>query len=245
MKTQNYFVILFVYLSIFGLMDCAIAADAPKTPHQIIAKLRDRMYVVGETTGQFDRYVKAEAEAVQQIRDFVSGKGEKTAFIEKNNIGQTPLMAAAFKGYSEVIAELLKQQNVKDSIDDVNPKGMTAWLYANFAFQQSFWSCNPTAFDNPFVAVPLFVTRPYYTESSENPYKKTRRLLEAAGAKADMQQAKQMWLEMCKLQDDSTRQRVESADDLLDAVISDGAEKLEENAAKYYEMMQGPPPKAR
>jgi hypothetical protein len=238
MKTQNYFVILFVYLSIFGLMDCVMATDALKTPHQIIAKLRDRMYVVGETSGQFDRYVKAEAEAVQQIRDFASNKGEKAAFIEKNNIGQTPLMVAAFKGYSEVIAELLRQQNVKDSIDDVNPKGMTAWTYANFALGQSMWSCNPTAFDNPFVFVPLFVTQPYYTEASENPYKKVRRLLEAAGAKADMPQAKQMWLEMCKLQDDSTREKVESSDDLLEAVLSDGAEKLKAFTIRQREKME-------
>jgi hypothetical protein len=227
MKTQNYLVlVLFIYGLKFGLIDCIAAADTLQTPHQIIAKLQDRMYVVGETNPQLDRYVKAEAEAVQQIRDFASNKEEDAAFIEKNNIGQTPLIAAAFMGYSEIVAELLNQQNVKDSINDVNPKGMTAWMYANFASRQSMWSCNPTAFDNPFVFVPLFVTQPYYTESSENPYKKIRRLLEVAGAQVNMQQAKQIWLDTCKLAEASTRQRVESADDLLEAVLADGKEKL-------------------
>lgn len=218
-------IVLLACCAILELFNVAIAGDSPKKPHQVIADLRQRMYAIGETTGRLNDFVEAERKAAADIRIYVAD-GDPTALIEKNNIGQTPLMAAAFMGYSELVSELLKSDNVRNSIDDVNPKGVSAWLYATIAFRQALWVCNPTAFTDPFTWVPLFVTQPYYMQSAENPYRKTRRLLEEAGAKPGLEQAKQFWQDTCKLQDERTRAKVQESSDLLETLLTEGTETL-------------------
>ncbi|MDQ5946301.1 MAG: hypothetical protein QG619_1724 [Pseudomonadota bacterium] len=218
-------IVLLVCCAILELFNTAIAGDSPKKPHQVIADLRQRMYAIGETTGRFNDFVEAERKAATDIQTYIAG-GDPTALIEKNNTGQTPLMAAAFMGYSELVSELLKSDNVRKSVDDVNPKGVSAWLYANMAFRQAVWVCNPTAFKDQFTWVPLFVTQPYYMQSAENPYRRTRRLLEESGAKTGLEQAKKLWQDTCKLQDERTSTKVQESNDLLETVLAEGAEKL-------------------
>lgn len=207
----------------FCLSDVSFAADGPKKPHQIIDELRQRMYAIGETTGRYGDFVEAEQKAAVEIRKFIVS-GDSIGLVETNDIGQTPLMAAAFMGYSELVSELLKSDKVRNAINDTNPKGMSAWLYANFAYRQAVWVCNPAVFKDPFSFIPLFVTQPYYLQSAENPYKKTRRLLEDAGAKADLAKAKQYWLDTCKSQSGTMRTKVQESSDLLDTVVTEGTE---------------------
>lgn len=198
-----------------------------KKPHQIISDLRQRMYVIGETTGKLENFSDAEISAASEIQDYVAG-GDPAMLIEPDDTGQTPLMAAAYMGYADVVGELLKSDAVRRTMDDKNPKGLSAWIYSNIAFRQALWACNPTVFNDVFRFVPLYVTQPYYLESSENPYKKTRRLLEAAGAKADLTQAKQFWQDNCKQQTASTRKKVQQSRDLLDTVLPEGAKILKQ-----------------
>ena len=202
-----------------------------KKPHQIISDLRQRMYVIGETTGKLENFSDAEISAVSEIQDYVAG-GDPAMLVEPDSTGQTPLMAAAYMGYADVVGELLKSDEVRRTMDDKNPKGLSAWIYANIAFRQALWACNPTVFNDVFRFVPLYVTQPYYLESSENPYRKTRRLLEAAGAKADMAQAKQFWQGNCKQQTAATRKKIQHSRDLLDTVLSEGAEILKQYSAR-------------
>lgn len=217
-------------LSNFGL---ALGAESPKKPHQVINDLRQRMYTIGETNPKLERFIEAEKKAAAEIREYVSG-GDPSGLIQKNNTGQTPLIAAAFMGYSEVVSELLKSEAVKSVIDEENGIGMSAWLSSNIAYRQTMWACNPKVFDAPFAFVPLFVTQPYYLQP-EAPYKKTRRFLEAAGAKADLVKAKQFWQDNCKSQSDVTRNRVQESGDLLETVLAEGAETL----ARFLSEKQG------
>jgi hypothetical protein len=218
--------VLLACFAILELFNVAIAEDNLRKPHQVIADLRQRMYTIGETTGRFNDFVEAERKAAIDIRTYIAD-GDPTALTEKNNAGQTPLMAAAFMGYSNLVNELLKSDNVRKSIDDVNPKGVSAWLYTNMAFRQAMWVCNPTAFKDPFTWVPLFVTQPYYIQSAaQNPYRRTRHLLEEAGAKTSIEQAKQLWQDTCKLQDEHIRAKVQESNDLLETVLTESAESL-------------------
>ena len=209
----------------FGASNVSLVhADGnPKKPHQSIADLQQRMYAIGETSGRYSDFIDAEQNAVLEIRSYVAA-GDPGALVEKNSAGDTPLMASALMGYSAVVGELLKSDRVRAAIEETNPKGMSAWIYANMAFRQAIWVCNPTVFKDPFSWVPLFVTQSYYVQSSENPYKKTRRLLEGAGAKASMNQAKAEWQETCKLQDENSRAKVQSSKDLLETVLAEGNE---------------------
>lgn len=217
--------LIFAFVLLMSTAYPTFAADSLKKPHQIINDLRDRMYVIGETTGKFEQFVEAEHKAVQDIHKYARG-AELSALVERNQQGQTPLMAAAFSGYSEIVAELLNYGIVKEGINDVDSKGMSAWIYVNFALRQAMGACNLDALNNPFTFVPLFVTLPYYQQSTENPYKKSRRLLEAAGAKADMQAAKGYWMDICKLQDNITKGKVQKTNDLLVTVIEEGTERF-------------------
>jgi len=224
MNLKRRCLILFFILSSF--VTVAYADGNQKNPHQVINELRDRMYVIGETSGKFDKFIDAEHKAAQDIHEYASTTTDLTALIEKNKQGQTPLMVAAFMGYSEVVAELLNYNIVKENINEVNPKGISAWVYTNFAFRQAMWVCNPSVFKAPFTLVPLLVTQPYYQQSAENPYKRTRRLLEEAGAKTDMLAVKGFWMDTCKLQEDNTRKKVENSKDILDTVLDEGAEQF-------------------
>lgn len=211
------------------------SGDTAKKPHQLINELRQRMYVIGETTGSYSGFILEELIAAEQMRNYIHRRIDPTALVEKNESGQTPLMAAAFMGYAELVKELLKSDTVKRGIDDLNLQGLSAWLYANLAFRQAAWACNPTILDNPFGLVPLLVTQPYYQESAESPYKTTRRLLEEAGAKADLAQAKQSWQVNCKQQISATRKKVEESSDLLDTVLTEGGEILKRFEAQQEE----------
>lgn len=226
MNSPSQSTFLFTFVLLMGVACPTFAADNPKKPHQVINDLRQKMYAIGETTGKLDQFVAAERKAAQDIHEFATGTSGPATLAEKNAQGQTPLMAAAFMGYSEVVTELLKHDIVKESINEVNPKGISAWVYATLAFRQALWVCNPATLKDPFTIVPLLVTQPYYQQSTENPYKKTRRLLEAAGAKTDMLAAKDIWMDTCKLQDEATKEKVEKADDLLAMLLDEGAKKI-------------------
>ncbi|MBS1229470.1 MAG: Ankyrin repeat (3 copies) [Proteobacteria bacterium] len=221
------FRIIPIALSVFLLTNCGLAsgADTPRKPHQIVGDLRQRMYAIGETNPKLERFVDAEQKAAAEIREYIRGGFDPLNLVEKNETGQTPLIAAAFMGYSEVVNELLKSDAVRGAIDETNKTGMSAWLSSNLAFRQTLWACNPKVFDAPFTLVPLLVTQIYYLQP-DNPYKKTRRALEEAGAKADLAQAKQFWMDNCKTQSDVTRNRVQESGDLLETVLTEGAETL-------------------
>lgn len=197
----------------------------PEKPHQVIRDLRQRMYIIGERTGLFSEMATAEQKAVVDLRDY-STRGDPNGLVEKDGAGQTPLIAAARMGYSELVAELLKSGEVQRQINNVDSKSLSAWLVTNMAFGQAMWSCNPTMFNDPFSFVPWMVMQPYYLKSEENPYKKTRSLLERAGATKNMEQAKRWWLENCTSQNDRTRTKVQTSADVLETVISDGDEVL-------------------
>lgn len=198
---------------------------APKRPHQVVRDLRQSMYRIGERTGRFSDMSVAERDAAAEILDY-NQRGDPNGLVEKDGAGQTPLIAAARMGYSELVAELLKSGEVQRQINNVDSKGLSAWLVTNMAFGQAMWSCNPTMFNDPFSFVPWVVVQPYYLKSEENPYKKTRSLLERAGATKNMEQAKRWWLENCKSQNDRTRTKVQASADVLETVISDGDEVL-------------------
>jgi hypothetical protein len=222
---ERNFAVLVCTIACQFCVEFAGAGEEPRTPHQVIAELQQRMYAIGETTGRYADFIDAEQNAALAIRAYVKD-GDSAALVEKNKSGDSPLMASAQMGYSSVVAELLKSEKVRLEIGAANPNGMSAWIYANMALRQAIWVCNPTVFKNPFSWVPVFVTQPYYLESAENPYKKTRRLLESAGARADMSRAKVVWQDTCKLQSDATRSRVQSSDDLLETVLKEGTEEL-------------------
>ena len=202
----------------------ACAADAPRRPHAILAALRQSMYVVGETSGRHADLDKAERGAAMEMARAIVG--DPDGVVEKSLADQTPLMAAAAAGYARVTSTLLQSPRVRASIGEVDRTGATAWTLASLALRQSAWVCNPQILDDPFMWVPLMVVQPCYVEAETNPYRRTRELLEAAGAVPDPDAARRIWQRFCTNQNDTVRARVDAASDLQGAVLAEGAAVL-------------------
>jgi hypothetical protein len=198
-------------------VSAATAADAPRDPMAVLNSLADRIYVLGETTGDAAAMLAAEEKAADEIRQYIAN-GATNGLLAQDKGKASPLAAAAYMGYPNVVTALLTSQLVRAHINDADEVGVTPWIAANFSMRQSLWLCNPAVFSDPFRFVPLFVTQPYYLSKPASPYAKTREVLEKAGASADMTKAKTVWLTTCKNQSDETKARVQASADLQKTV---------------------------
>lgn len=200
----------------------ATAADAQRDPTAVLNSLADRIYVLGETSGKVADMIAAEAKAAGEIRQYVAS-GSTDGLLAKEKGKQSPLAAAAYMGYPNVVAALLTSNLIRAHINDADEMGVTPWIAANLSMKQSLWTCNPAIFDNPYKFVPMFVTQPYYISNPTPPYKKTREVLEEAGVSSDMIKAKEVWLTNCKNQSDEAKTRVQASTDLQKTVQELGA----------------------
>jgi hypothetical protein len=190
----------------------------------VISHLADRMYVVGETTARLPDFENAINEARKAIKDLAAADGE--LLTKKDTSGATPLITASYLGYAGVVEDLLAYKQVKDAINDVDSNGFSAWIAANFTAREALWVCNPMVLKDPFKIVPILVEQPYYSSGPEAPYVKVRRMLEEAGARHDMDEAKRLWASFCQYQDSTTREATTSSSDLQDYVRKAGQERL-------------------
>src|SRR5690349_8479943 len=124
--------ILAIVLSVVRIP--AFGAEDQKTPYQIIIALHDRMYVVGETNGKLQNLLDAEQKAAAEIARYIQDGNDPGGLVEKKTKGQTPLVMAAFWGYPDVVSELLKSETVRNSIEEVDDEGKSAWIASNLAF---------------------------------------------------------------------------------------------------------------
>lgn len=206
-------------------VSAANAADPPRDPMAVLNSLADRIYVLGETSGKAADMVAAEEKAADEIREYIA-TGATDGLLAKDKGKQSPLAAAAYMGYPNVVAALLTSHLVIAHMNDADEMGVTPWIAANLSMRQALWTCNPAIFNDPFKFVPMFVTQPYYLSQPMSPYTKTREVLEKAGAQSDAPKAKAVWLTNCKNQSDETRARVEASSDLQKTVQELGAAAL-------------------
>jgi hypothetical protein len=175
------------------------------------------MYVLGETGGKVADMVAAEQKAAEEVRSYVAS-GATDGLLAKEKGGQSPLAAAAYMGYPNVVAALLTSSVIRSHVNDADEMGLTPWIAANLSMKQSLWTCNPAVFDNPYKFVPMLVTQAYYTSNPIPPYKKTRDVLEAAGAASNMGKARDVWLANCTSQSDEAKTKVRASTDLQKTV---------------------------
>ena len=206
-------------------MSATDAADLPRDPLAVLNSLADQIYVVGETSGKAADMVAAEEKAADEIRQYI-GTGSTDGLLAKEKGKQSPLAAAAYMGYPNVVAALLTSKLVVAHINDADEMGVTPWIAANLSMRQSVWTCNPAVFEDPFKFVPMLVTQPYYISGAVPPYKKVREVLEKSGASSDVTKAKEVWLTTCKNQSDETRTKVQTSTDLQKTVQELGAADL-------------------
>ncbi len=213
-------------LSVLVTFSCTSnAAELPRDPLAVIGALANSIYVLGEMSGKVEEMVAAEEKAAEEIRQYVA-KGSTGGLLEKEYGKQSPLAAAAYMGYPNVVAALLTSDLVRAHINDADSMGMTPWISASFSMRQSLWTCNPAVFGNPYKFVPMVVTQRYYMSNTVAPYRKTREVLEAAGAAPENMRAKEIWLTNCKDASDDTRAKVQVSNDLQKTLQELGAVAL-------------------
>ena len=192
--------------------------EAQDTPDKNIARLADRIYALGETSGgDAASWDGAEAFALDGLRKI--GATNPALLAQPNAGGETPLIRASYRGFAVVVEELLKYPEVVKNIH-LKQNEADAWILANFAARPGMLACNPQIATNAFSFVPLIVTQPYY--DNRNPYPKIRAMLEKAGAKADIGAAKALWAKVCKNQALETAKAVADAADMQLAVMGAG-----------------------
>lgn len=215
------------------------AADIPREPMTVLNALADRMYALGETSGKASDMIAAEEKAAEEVRLYIAS-GATEGLLEKAKVQQSPLLAAAYMGYPNVVAALLASGLVRSHINDAGEMGLTPWIAANLSMKQSLWTCNPAVFDNPFKFVPMVVTQPYYLLNPAAPYMKTRELLEKAGAQADVAKAKEAWIANCKNQSPDAEAKVRASTDLLKTLSELSAADLNAQLLKLQQRANGP-----
>jgi len=136
------------------------AADLPRDPLAVLNSLVDQIYVVGETSGKAADMVAAEEKAADEIRQYIGGGSTDGLLEEKGK--KSPLAAAAYMGYPNVVAALLTSKLVVAHINDADEMGVTPWIAANLSMRQSLWTCNPAVLEDPFKFVPMLVTQPIH-----------------------------------------------------------------------------------
>jgi len=198
------------------------AADSPREPSVVLNGLPDRIYVIGETSANLAEMIEAEAKAAEEISRYIAS-GAVEGLQSKDKGQQSLLATAAYMGYPNVVAALLKSSLVREHINDADEMGLTPWIAANFSMRQSLWSCRPAVFEDPYKFVPMFVTQLYYIGNPVPPYRKVRELLEQAGARVDLAKAKDIWLNNCTGQSADAASRVRASTDLLKTVQELGA----------------------
>jgi len=212
----------------FGQANAPAATNSridPASPHGIIARLADNIYVAGETSAS--GFATAFQQRRADLQAFMQANPDSEQLVEQHpRSGYTPLQSAAGYGYAEIVEELLKSQRVLQHLNDTDRNGLTAWAQASLAFRISIWACNPKIWDNPLRMIPYFVTHPVYTEGNGARYRHTRALLEQAGAIRDSEVPRAFWQKSCVNQTPEIRAKMAAATDPLDVAVDEGIAAL-------------------
>lgn len=204
---------------VFGVP--CLARDAPaRSAHEVIATLRAQMTKIGGERGRLADFLAAQRAAAATMRELVA-QGEPEQLVERDRKGRTPLMEAAYMGYPKLVEALLASDVVRAGIEARDDRDLSAWLLVNLPLQQAMWVCHRGVRNSPRVLAPLMAVQTYYLLSPQNPYREARRLLEQAGAEADMGAARETWQSVCRHQESRTRERIAAADDVLEAVLEE------------------------
>lgn len=222
MKTRSSALVLLA--CVFWAFEAPAVEDL-KTPHEIIAQLRSHIVAIGKSTAKQDDFDTATRAAVDDLNTFIASNRMPEALTTKDSWGKTPLNAAAYMGYSEIVAILLAQPSVKIALNEPDDIGMTPWGYAVFAPRQSAFACNPQIFTSPFSWSSLHMSHPYYAH--RNPYAAVKKQLEEAGATIDVETARQQWHDICKNQTSQTRLAVKASNNIQGTVIDEGERTLQ------------------
>gem|GEM_PF-3185738 len=181
---------------------------------ETFAQLRDRMYVIGETSGDLQKW-NAEVEgAAAHLAWWMKDPAHRVELTQKLK-KYTPLGFAVREGWAPVVEVLLTFEEVRKGLETPQDHGFTPWQLANIAPNLALLVVNRSLKGgNPFALIPYMVKLPYFAHGGFAPYARTRLALERAGAKVDVAALKKALLGM-KLLPKATRKALATSKDVL------------------------------
>lgn len=181
---------------------------------ETLSTLSDRMYVIGETSGELKEWDAEVAGAAEHIAKRMKDPSYHGELIRPFADEVTPLTFASMNGYPQVVDELLRHESVRQALEQPGPHGLTPWQLSNLAPELTLLVINPTIRSDAWRLIPYLVKTPYYTHDAYAPYERVRASLEAAGATKDLAPLRAFLANSAVCPDD-IKQRVRAANDVL------------------------------
>ena len=202
-----------------GLLPAVSFADELPAGLSAIKGFGNTIYQMAERTGgSAAEWDQAEADLLAELQSLREQRLLQPAQLDGK--GRTLLIQAAAEGYAFVVSYLLTLDEVKDTLDVADRRGLTAYAHSQLALRQTLLACFPDVEQmNPFVAVPFLVKQPYYQHRA--PYPQIAQMLAEAGAATGVEVARAMFLDRCETADPALRAEVAIADDLQAVLVGE------------------------
>lgn len=197
-------------------------AQPAKTPRQLIDHLGVDIRQSLENSKAGKTPEDLERAVADQITGLIGSAEGHLSLTDTDNHGRTPLMLAASYGYAQVVRALLADPSVKLRINQPDDEGATAWMLANFAPALTLVACEPgTLTAERYVLLPPYLRRmSYLLKTKGAAVGSVVQMLEAAGAEANADEAKRMWLARCPNAAPELREAL-AGGDLMRTLIND------------------------
>lgn len=177
----------------------AAQAQELRTPRQMIEHLGVQIRQNLEDAKATQTPEDLERAVAGQITALIDSAPGHLSLTATDRSGRTPLMLAAGNGYPQVARALLADASVKLRINEPDEDGATAWMLASFALPLTLVACEPgTLTLERYPLLPPYQRRmAHLLKDKGAAIFAIPGMLEEAGASADAEAAKRVWLTRC------------------------------------------------
>jgi len=205
------------------------STEAQTTPRQWIERLGVDIRQILEDPRPTRTPADAEQAVADQITALARDAEDPAPLTERDAQGRTPLMLAVSGAYPKVAQALLAHPAVRRTINEPDAAGNTAWMLAKTAPALTLVACQPGT-----LTIERYPLLPPYQRRMTHLLKNKGAaifaipgMLEEAGASADAEAAKRVWLERCPSAAPELREALASGD-LRQTLVKEAITRLRE-----------------
>jgi hypothetical protein len=234
-------------LALLAALHQPAQAQAARTPRQLIEDLDLEVRRIVASSKPDRTPEDAQRAVADEIAALVRSAPGHLSLTDIDERGRTPLMLAARGTYPLVVQALLADPAVKLRVNQPDADGANAWMLANFAPTVTLVACEPgTLTRERYVLLPPYLRRMAHLMKTKGAaIAEVINLLQQAGADADEEAAKRLWLVQCPNATPALREAL--ADNrLMQTLVNEALARLREfneTALKDVKLLPDKPPK--